>query len=75
MPPRTTAFGSMLAHLVDDTNLDDYQPMNINFGIFPTISGEMTANGKFRKLKGADRKKAYAQRALADIKPWLEAIK
>lgn len=75
LPPRTTAFGSMLAHLIDDTNLDDYQPMNINFGIFPTISGETTANGKFRKLKGADRKKAYAQRALADIKPWLEAIK
>lgn len=75
LPPRTTAFGSMLAHLTDDTNSEDYQPMNINFGIFPTISGEMTANGKFRKLKGLDRKKAYTRRALADIVPWLEVIK
>ncbi|MDY4842375.1 MAG: methylenetetrahydrofolate--tRNA-(uracil(54)-C(5))-methyltransferase (FADH(2)-oxidizing) TrmFO [Alphaproteobacteria bacterium] len=75
LPPRTTAFGAMLAHLTDDTNSEDYQPMNINFGIFPTISGEMTANGKFRKLKGLDRKKAYTRRALADIIPWLEAIK
>ena len=65
----------MLAHLTDDTNSEDYQPMNINFGIFPTISGEMTANGKFRKLKGLDRKKAYTRRALADIVPWLEVIK
>ncbi len=75
LPPRTTAFGAMLAHLIDDINTEDYQPMNINFGIFPTISGETTANGKFRKLKGLDRKKAYTQRALADIIPWLEVIK
>lgn len=75
LPPRTTAFGAMLAHLIDDTNTEDYQPMNINFGIFPTISGETTANGKFRKLKGLDRKKAYTQRALTDIVPWLEVIK
>ena len=71
-PPRTTALGSMLSHLIDDTNIENFQPMNINFGIFPTISGETTANGKFRKLKGADRKQAYCQRALADLDVWLE---
>lgn len=75
LPPPTTAFGAMLAHLTDDTNIDAYQPMNINFGIFPTISGEMTANGKFRKIKGADRKEAYCQRALNDLRFWLEEIK
>ena len=74
LPPRTTAFGSMLSHLTDDTNIEDFQPMNINFGIFPTISGETTANGKFRKLKGADRKKASSDRALHDIKEWLKVI-
>ncbi len=74
LPPRTTAFGSMLSHLTDDTNIEDFQPMNINFGIFPTISGETTVNGKFRKLKGADRKKAYSDRALHDIKEWLKVI-
>jgi methylenetetrahydrofolate--tRNA-(uracil-5-)-methyltransferase len=45
--------------------------MNINFGIFPTIQGEITANGKFRKIKGADRKVAYCRRALNDFKQWL----
>lgn len=74
LPPRTTAFGAMMSHLTDDTNLDNFQPMNINFGIFPTISGETTANGKFRKLKGADRKAAYCRRALKDISGWLKAI-
>ena len=74
LPPRTTAFGSMLSHLTDDTNIENYQPMNINFGIFPTISGERTANGKFRKIKGAERKTAYCERALADLSPWLEKL-
>ena len=71
-PPKTTATGAMLGHLLDTTA--DYQPMNINFGIFPTIQGEITANGKFRKIKGADRKEAYCQRALADFTDWLEHI-
>lgn len=75
LPPRTTAFGSMLNHLIDDTTIDNFQPMNINFGIFPTISGEKTANGKFRKLKGAERKEAYSRRALADLQNWLNEIK
>ncbi len=75
LPPKTTAFGSMLNHLQDATNIDDYQPMNINFGLFPELALEKTANGKIIKKKGADRKLAYSQRALADIKPWLEAIK
>ena len=48
--------------------------MNINFGIFPTIQGEITANGKFRKIKGADRKMAYCHRALADFDEWLKQI-
>lgn len=74
LPPETTAFGSMLGHLTDDTNIDDFQPMNINFGIFPDIRGEITANGKFRKIKGIERKAAYSKRALQDIKPWLEKI-
>ena len=73
-PPRTTAFGAMMSHLTDDTAIESFQPMNINFGIFPTISGEVTANGKFRKIKGMDRKAAYCARALTDIEPWLKEI-
>lgn len=72
LPPLTTAMGAMLGHLRDDTAVDNYQPMNINFGIFPTISGETTNNGKFRKIKGAERKEAYCRRALADHKEWIK---
>lgn len=70
LPPVTTATGAMLWHLRDDTNSDDYQPMNINFGIFPTIQGEITANGKFHKFKGTERKEAYCKRALHDFESW-----
>lgn len=72
LPPPTTATGAMLGHLHDTTT--EYQPMNINFGIFPTIQGEMTNNGKFRKIKGAERKEAYCRRALNDFAQWLLQI-
>lgn len=74
LPSRNTAFGSMLNHLIDDTAIENFQPMNINFGIFPTIQGETTANGKFRKIKGMDRKKAYSERALREIDEWVKKI-
>ena len=74
LPPETTALGAMLKHLRDDTNIDDFQPMNINFGIFPTIQGETPKNGKFRKIKGMERKEAYCRRALADIENWIAQI-
>jgi len=73
IPPETTALGAMLKHLRDDST-PDYQPMNINFGLFPTIQGEVTAKGKFHKIKGMDRKQAYCTRALADIKQWAEQL-
>jgi methylenetetrahydrofolate--tRNA-(uracil-5-)-methyltransferase len=75
LPPRTTAFGAMYGHLRDVTNAMQYQPMNVNFGLFPTIVGETTINGKFRKIKGGERKEAYCRRALADIIPWLSQVK
>ncbi len=75
LPPLTTAFGSLLSHLRDETNITDYQPMNVNFGLFPLIQGETTTNGKFRKIKGMERKEAYCRRALQDIIPWIAAVK
>lgn len=75
LPPLTTAFGAIYRHLRDMTNIDDYQPMNVNFGLFPTISGETTVNGKFRKIKGMERKEAYCRRAAAEILPWIKSVK
>ena len=71
LPPKETAFGAMLGHLQDDTAIDNYQPMNINFGLFPSITGEITSNGKFRKIKGNERKEAYCKRALEQINEWI----
>lgn len=75
LPPETTAFGSMLAHLADTTDVENYQPMNINFGLFPELPLQMTAKGKLRKLKGMERKEAYCSRALEDLNGWLEILK
>ena len=74
LPPETTAIGAMLQHLRDDTNPDAFQPMNINFGLFPAIQGERTPNGKFRKIKGRERKEAYCKRALQDIQNWIKNL-
>lgn len=74
LPPRTTAFGAILNHLTDDTNVENYQPMNINFGLFPEFENVLGKNGKFIKIKGLERKKLYTKRALEDILDWVEKI-
>jgi methylenetetrahydrofolate--tRNA-(uracil-5-)-methyltransferase len=64
-PPPTTALGALLSHI---TGADDrhFQPMNINFGLFPPLS-ELESAQKPR----AARKLALAARALADLEQWL----
>lgn len=74
LPPASTAFGAMLGHLQDETNLENYQPMNINFGLFPPLAPEPAANGKFRKIKGAERKAAYCRRAAGDFSEWIKRL-
>ncbi len=75
LPPRTTALGCQLSHLSDDTDIKNYQPMNINFGLFPEIPPIITEKGKKKYLKGSEKKKAISQRALEDIKGWVDAVK
>ncbi|NCC21324.1 MAG: methylenetetrahydrofolate--tRNA-(uracil(54)-C(5))-methyltransferase (FADH(2)-oxidizing) TrmFO [Alphaproteobacteria bacterium] len=72
-PPATTALGALLAHITGGANAETFQPMNVNFGLFPPLidSFETLPNGKKRKLKGKDRKQALSRRALADIHGWL----
>lgn len=77
LPPKTTAIGALLNHVTGGANEQTFQPMNINFGLFPLPSDEMLRpvqpNGKRKKLKGKDRKKAYTDLARKDLTAWLEA--
>lgn len=74
LPPRETAFGCQLAHLQDDTDIEHYQPMNINFGLFPELPKVETAKGKLRYLKGTEKKAALSARALKAVEEWLHEI-
>jgi methylenetetrahydrofolate--tRNA-(uracil-5-)-methyltransferase len=69
-PPATTALGALLSHITGGADTKTFQPMNVNFGLFPPLEPVVTANGKIRRLKGRDRKQAMAARALLDIEPW-----
>ncbi|MBC7906512.1 MAG: methylenetetrahydrofolate--tRNA-(uracil(54)-C(5))-methyltransferase (FADH(2)-oxidizing) TrmFO [Rhodospirillaceae bacterium] len=68
LPPATTALGAILAHVTGGANAETYQPMNINFGLFPPPP-ERDERGK--RVKGRDRKKLYSDRARADLVGWL----
>jgi methylenetetrahydrofolate--tRNA-(uracil-5-)-methyltransferase len=63
LPPPTTAFGALLTHITGGADAKTFQPMNVNFGLFPELKG----------ARGRDRKKALSQRALADLDAWLGA--
>jgi methylenetetrahydrofolate--tRNA-(uracil-5-)-methyltransferase len=79
-PPPTTAHGALLAHITGghvetiDAGPRSYQPMNVNFGLFPplvhAVKGE---NGQ--RLRGSEKtlakKRALAARALADLERWV----
>jgi len=65
-PPATTAFGALLAHITGGADERTFQPMNVNFGLFPPFP-------KSAKIRGKDRKQAMSARALTDLSGWLEA--
>ncbi len=64
-PPRTTAMGALLAHITGDAEAESYQPMNVNFGLFPPPPPE---------VKKKQRKEAYTARAKADLDLWLPSL-
>jgi len=63
-PPPTTAFGALLAHITGGADDKTFQPMNVNFGLFPPLTSA-------KKIKGKDRKLAMSERALSDLAGWL----
>ena len=60
-PPATTALGALLDHITDGAVSETFQPMNVNFGLFPPLE---------RRIKGRERKKAYSRRAIEDLQQW-----
>jgi len=75
IPPHTTAIGALLNHITTGANKETFQPMNVNFGLFPPLGEEflrpLQPNGKRKKLKDKDRKKVYTNIAKIDLKEWL----
>ncbi|MES2700008.1 MAG: methylenetetrahydrofolate--tRNA-(uracil(54)-C(5))-methyltransferase (FADH(2)-oxidizing) TrmFO [Pseudomonadota bacterium] len=60
-PPRTSAMGALLAHVTGDAEAESYQPMNVNFGLFPPLP----------QVNKKSRKEAYTSRGKADFGIWL----
>ena len=63
-PPPETALGALLAHITGGAAADTFQPMNVNFGLFPPIT---------ERAKKADRKRLYTDRARAALAGWMAA--
>jgi len=60
IPPQTTAMGG-LVHYITNPQVKQFQPMNVNFGLFPPLA---------KRVKGKDKRKAMAERALKDLEEW-----
>jgi methylenetetrahydrofolate--tRNA-(uracil-5-)-methyltransferase len=65
-PPPTTALGALLNHITLGADAATFQPMNVNFGLFPPLE---------TRTKRKERKPAYARRALNDLGTWLGGVK
>ncbi len=66
LPPPTTAMGALLNHITSGADASTFQPMNINFGLFPPLA---------QKVKKKERKPAMAKRALTDLETWQAGAK
>jgi len=65
-PPPTTGLGALLNHITLGADAKTFQPMNVNFGLFPPLE---------TRTKRKERKPAYARRALDDLAAWLGGVK
>jgi methylenetetrahydrofolate--tRNA-(uracil-5-)-methyltransferase len=67
--PNTTAMGALVSHITGGAVAKTFQPMNVNFGLFPALDG-MRAGRKGRK----ERYKGYTDRAKEDWSQWLTQL-
>src|SRR6266545_374811 len=80
-PPVTTALGSLLGHITGghietiEAGTRSFQPMNINFGLFPPLASAPTKKPDGTRLRGNEKtvakKQALSARALADLDRWI----
>jgi methylenetetrahydrofolate--tRNA-(uracil-5-)-methyltransferase len=81
LPPPTTAHGALLGHITGghiesvDAGPRSYQPMNVNFGLFPPLARSPTRAEDGTRLRGTAKtlakKRAISRRALGDLALWL----
>lgn len=80
-PPPTTALGALLGHITGghietiDAGPRSFQPMNINFGLFPPLASPPTKKPDGTRLRGNEKtiakKQAISARALSDMDRWI----
>jgi methylenetetrahydrofolate--tRNA-(uracil-5-)-methyltransferase len=81
-PPPTTAHGALLAHITGghietiDAGPSSFQPMNVNFGLFPPLQESVSHDSEGRKYgrgsaRNLARKAALSARALHDLESWI----
>ncbi|QPC87573.1 methylenetetrahydrofolate--tRNA-(uracil(54)-C(5))-methyltransferase (FADH(2)-oxidizing) TrmFO [Mesorhizobium sp. NBSH29] len=79
MPPLTTAFGALLNHITgghivsdDEQGKRSFQPMNVNFGLFPPVEAPKSEGKRLRgREKLVEKRRAITSRALDDCREWL----
>jgi len=81
LPPPSTAHGALLGHITGghietiDEGPSSFQPMNVNFGLFPPLARMPTTDADGNRLRGpakvVAKKRALCSRALNDLEGWL----
>jgi methylenetetrahydrofolate--tRNA-(uracil-5-)-methyltransferase len=84
LPPPTTAHGALLGHITGghvaaiDAGPRSFQPMNVNFGLFPPLDHVPSKGPNGERLRGPAKtmakKRALSARALADLQAWAEPL-
>ncbi len=65
-PPADTALGALVAHVTGGADAQTFQPMNVNFGLFPPVDAKAGRRGR------KDRYRAYTDRAKTSFRQWLD---